>query len=136
MAGLSDRILVERMAPHPMAELIIGVRRDPQFGLALTLGAGGIFVELLQDAETLLLPASDDEVARALESLRIHRLLAGYRGRAAGDIPAVMRAVAAVMRYAEANRDRLQELDINPLLVLPEGQGAVAVDALIRLRDE
>jgi len=136
MTGLSSEFLVERMAPAPVAELIIGVRRDRQFGLALTVGAGGILVELLKDAATVLLPASDEAVARALASLRIYPLLAGYRGRAAGDIAAVHAAIAAVARYAEANRDRLAELDINPLLVLPEGHGAVAVDALIGLYDD
>lgn len=135
MGGLSKCFLVERMAPEAVAELLIGVRRDPQFGLALTVGAGGILVELLKDAATVLLPASDEEIARALESLRIHPLLTGYRQRPAGDMAAVRQAVAAVMRYAEANRDRLHELEINPLLVLPEGRGAVAVDALVRLYD-
>lgn len=133
MAGLSTQLLVERMAPEPVAEIIIGVRRDPQFGLALTVGAGGILVELLMDAATVLLPASDEEIRKALESLRIYPMLAGYRERPAGDIAAVHDAIAAVMRYAEVNRDRLQELDINPLLVMPAGQGAVAVDALVRL---
>ncbi len=135
MRGLSERFLVERMAPEAVAELIIGVRRDPQFGLALTIGAGGILVELLKDAATVLLPASDEEISHALESLRIHPLLRGYRHRPAGDIDAVRQAIAAVMRYAEANLDRLCELDINPLLVLPEGRGVVAVDALVRLYD-
>lgn len=135
MRGLSERFLVERMAAEAVAELIIGVRRDPQFGLALTIGAGGILVELLKDAATVLLPAPDEEIARALESLKVYPLLTGYRQRPAGDIAAVRQAIAAVMRYAEANRDRLHELDINPLLVLPDGRGVVAVDALVRLYD-
>lgn len=135
MHRLSNRVLVERMVSQAATELIIGVRRDPRFGLALTLGAGGTLVELLKDAATVLLPASDAEIARALESLRIYPLLAGYRGRPAGDIAAAREAVAAVTRYAEARRDRLHELDINPLLVLPKGDGVVAVDALVRLYD-
>lgn len=136
MGGLSDRFLVEPMTRDVVAELIIGVRRDPQFGFALTLGAGGMLVELVKDAATLLLPASTGEVRAALETLETYALLAGYRGRPAGDLPAILEAVDAVLRYAEANRDRLQELDVNPLLVLPEGRGVVAVDALIRLRGE
>ena len=133
MGDLSDRFLVERMARNEVAELIVGVQHDPTFGLALTLGAGGVLVELLQDAATMLLPASADDIRTAIESLRIHPLLAGYRDRPAGDIAALLEAITAVMRYADANRDRLQELDVNPLLVLPEGQGVVAVDALIRI---
>ncbi|MDZ7841858.1 MAG: acetate--CoA ligase family protein [Gammaproteobacteria bacterium] len=135
MRHLSECFLVERMAAQPVAELIIGVRRDGQFGLALTLGAGGILVELLKDAATMLLPASDEEIGRALASLRVYPLLEGYRRRPAGDIAAVKRAIAAVVGYAEANRDRLQELDVNPLRVLPDGRGAVAVDVMVRLYD-
>ena len=133
MRGLSDRFLIERMACEAVAELIIGVRCDAQFGLALTLGAGGTLVELLEDTTTLILPASPADIRAALQSLRVYPLLAGYRERPAGDIAAVLEAVDAVLRYADANRDRLQELDVNPLLVLPEGRGVVAVDALIRL---
>lgn len=135
MRGMSETFLVERMAPRAVAELIIGVRRDPKFGLALTVGAGGVLVELRRDAATVLLPSSEEEVAAALASLKIYPLLAGYRNRPGGDIAAVHEAVAAVMRYAGANRDRLYELDVNPLLVLPEDAGAVAVDALVRLYD-
>ncbi len=133
MRGLSDHFLVERMAPAPVAEFIVGVHRDPQFGLALTLGAGGVLVELVQDAATVLLPATREQVSTALESLKVFPLLGGYRKRPAGDIHAMLEAVDAVVRYARANEDLLHELDVNPLLVLPEGQGVVAVDALIRL---
>ncbi|HWQ13496.1 MAG TPA: acetate--CoA ligase family protein [Roseiflexaceae bacterium] len=136
MSHLSDRLLVERMARDGVAELIVGVSRDPQFGLALTVGAGGVLVELLQDAATLLLPVSRAEVRRALASLRSYALLEGYRGRPRGDLEAAVDAVLAVARYAEAEAGRLLELDVNPLLVLPEGRGAVAVDALIRLQAE
>ncbi|MGA8259576.1 MAG: acetate--CoA ligase family protein [Arenicellales bacterium] len=133
MRALSDHFLVERMAREAVAELIVGVRHDPQFGLALTLGAGGTLVELLRDTATVILPASPTDIRGALESLRIYPLLAGYRERPAGDIGATLDAIGAVLRYAEANCDRLQELDVNPLLILPEGHGVVAVDALIRV---
>jgi len=136
MAGLSDRFLVEQMAQGVVAELIVGVRHDPQFGLALTLGAGGVLVELLQDAVTLLLPASRDDVRAALESLRCWRLVSGYRGRPAGDVEALLDAVEAILAYGQAHADRLLELDVNPVMVLPQGQGVVAVDALIRLTGE
>ncbi|MBI3899304.1 MAG: acetate--CoA ligase family protein [Gammaproteobacteria bacterium] len=133
MKTLSDRFLIERMAQDVIAELIVGVHRDPQFGLALTVGTGGIMVELLKDAATVLLPASRNDIRAALESLKTYPLLTGFRGRPAGDIDAVLDAVIAVARYAEANRDQLQELDVNPLLVMPKGKGVVAVDALIRV---
>ncbi len=133
MASLSDRFLVEAMARDVVAEFIVGVTRDPQFGHALTLGAGGVLVELLQDATTLLLPASRADIRRAFESLRSWPLVRGFRGRPAGDVEALIDAVLAVAAYARANAARLVELDVNPVLVLPQGRGVVAVDAMIRL---
>lgn len=133
MAHLSDRFLVEAMAHDVVAEFIVGVTRDPQFGHALTLGAGGVLVELLQDATTLLLPASRADVGRAFESLRSWPLVGGFRGRPVGDVEALIDAVLAVAAYAQANAAQLLELDVNPVLVLPHGRGVVAVDAMIRL---
>ncbi len=131
MAALGDRVLVERMVDDAIAELIVGVARDPQFGMALLLGAGGVLAELVSDTVTLLLPATRADIEHALRRLRVWRLVQGYRGRR-GDEAAVVRAIEAVIAFADAHRDRLEELDINPLRVLPER--AVAVDALIRLR--
>ena len=136
MADLSDRFLVEGMATDVVAEFIVGVSRDPQFGLALTLGAGGVLVELLKDAVTLLLPVTRADIRTAFESLRTWPLVCGYRGRAAGDVDALVDAVAAVAAYAQANAAQLVELDVNPVLVLPQGRGVVAVDAMIRLQQQ
>jgi acetyl-CoA synthetase len=133
MAPLGPRVLVEQMVGGAVAELIVGVVRDPQFGLALLVGAGGVLAELLKDSVTLLLPATRDDIARALRRLRVWPLIEGHRGRS-GDADAVLRAIEAVMRFAEAHRDQLLELDVNPLLVLPDR--AVAVDALIKLQSE
>lgn len=127
-----DRFLIEPMASRPVAELIIGVTRSDVFGPVLVIGAGGIFVELYKDATCLLFPAHEDDVRAAISSLKITRLLDGFRGGPKGDMNALVEAVMAVARYAQENRDTLAELDINPLFVLPEGQGVVAVDALIR----
>jgi acetyl-CoA synthetase len=136
IAALSDRFLVEQMATQVVAEIIVGVQRDAQFGLSLTLGAGGILVELLQDVQTLLFPVARGEVLQALQSLKVWPLLAGFRGKAAGDVEALVDAVLAVAAYAQANAHRLLELDVNPVLVMPEGQGVLAVDVLIRLAGE
>ncbi len=136
MAGLSERFLVEQMATDVVAEIIVGVSRDPQFGLALTLGAGGVWVELLQDATTVLLPATRADVRRAFESLRSWPLVSGYRGKPPGDVEALMDAVMAVADYALAHAAQLCELDVNPILVLPRGRGVLAVDAMIRLTQE
>lgn len=136
MQGLSDRFLVEKMASGVVAEFIVGVRRDPQFGLALTLGAGGVLVELLKDATTLLLPVSRADIRGGFESLRTWPLVCGYRGAIHGDVEAMLDAVLAILAYAQAHADRLLELDVNPVLVLARGQGVLAVDAMIRLTGE
>ncbi|WP_205315401.1 acetate--CoA ligase family protein, partial [Nonomuraea lactucae] len=136
MSGLSERFLVERMVRDAVAELVVGAHRDPVFGLVITVGAGGVLVELLRDAARILLPASREDVRAALTSLAAWPLLTGYRGRPRGDVEAVIDAVAVVARYARAHADRLVELDVNPLLVLPEGHGVLAADALIRLTEE
>ena len=131
MAHLSDTFLVEQMANDIVAEVIVGITRDAQFGLALTLGAGGIWVELLKDSATLLLPVTNTDIHSALQGLKIWPVLQGYRGKPAGDVEALTAAIASIAAYAEAHASRFLELDVNPILVLP--QGVLAVDALIHL---
>jgi len=133
MAGLSDCFLIESMIGGAVAELIVGVARDPQFGLYLTLGAGGIFVELLRQTAQVLLPATEDDIAAALASLPIFDVLKGYRGKPGCDMPALIAAILAVAQFASTHAGQLEELDVNPLLALHEG--AVAVDALVRIRE-
>jgi acyl-CoA synthetase (NDP forming) len=131
MATLGDRVLVEQMVDGAVAELIVGVVRDPQFGFALLIGAGGVLAELITDSVTLLLPATHEDIERAVRRLRVWTLIEGHRGRK-GDPDSVLRAIVAIAAFAEAHRDDLLELDVNPLLVLPDR--AVAVDALIKTR--
>ena len=126
-----ETFLVESMVQDTVAELIVGVNRDSQFGPALVIGAGGILVELLNDSCSLLLPTDKETVERALDSLTVTRMLKGFRGQKVGDISALVDAILAIADYAQAHWDSLLELDINPLLVLPQGQGVVAADALI-----
>jgi acyl-CoA synthetase (NDP forming) len=127
--GRIERVLVERMVSDVVAELIVGVQRDAQFGLALVVGAGGILVELVEDAAMLLLPTSAEEVESALRRLKIAKLLAGYRGKPAADMAVLVKSIMAIAAFAEANRDKLLELDVNPLMV--RAGGTVAVDALV-----
>lgn len=133
MAKLAPDVIVERMVTGAVAELIVGLKSDPQFGLALVLGAGGILTELLKDSATLILPASRTEIELALKSLKVWKLVEGFRNKS-GDQEGVIKAVEAIAGFAEAHRGLIEELDVNPLLVLPPGQGAVAVDALIAMR--
>ena len=128
---VADRFLIERMVTGAVAELIIGIKRDEQFGPALVIGAGGILVELISDSVSLLLPTNRAAVAEAINSLTVSKLLTGFRGKTAGDINAVIDATLGIAAFTEDHWDTLLELDINPLMVLPDGQGVVAVDALI-----
>jgi len=130
----ATRFLVERMIEAPLAELIVGIKRDEQFGPALVVGSGGVLVELVADSTSLLLPVTRDELRMAIGSLAVSKLISGFRGRPKGDIDALLDAVLAIVAYAEMNWDSLLELDVNPLMVLPEGHGVVAADALILLQ--
>ena len=136
LLALSERLLVERFTWGIVAELIVGLHRDPELGLMLTLGSGGVLVELLGDSVTLLLPVNEAEVRSALAALRCAPLLAGHRGRPPADIDAAVAAIIGIADFAITHRARLQELDVNPLAVLEQGCGAVALDALVRLTEE
>lgn len=128
-----DQVLLEPMAKPPLAELIVGIKRENDFALALVIGAGGILVELLKDSRSLLLPTTDGAIRNALLSLRSAALLQGFRGREAADLDALVAAIRGVADYACENVAHLLELDVNPLLV--GAAGSTAVDALIRLRN-
>ena len=122
--------LVEEMVTGAVAELLIGVVKDPAHGFVMTLAAGGTLTELLEDSASFLLPASDAEIEAALQSLRIAKLLDGYRGAPAADREAILRAIRAVETYVMENALGLEEIEINPLLCTPTD--AVAADALMR----
>jgi acyl-CoA synthetase (NDP forming) len=130
--ALGGDFLVERMIEEPVAEVLIGIRRDSQFGQVMVLASGGTLVELVRDSRTLLLPTDRQSVSEALASLKVSKLLAGFRGRPAGDRTAAVDAILTLAAFAEANRETLEELEVNPLLVLENG--AAAVDVLLRVR--
>jgi acyl-CoA synthetase (NDP forming) len=121
--------LAEEMVGEAVAEVLLGLQRDPVYGLTLTLGLGGVTAELLADTVTLVLPASPDAMLAALRRLRLWPLLDGYRGRARADVAAVV-AIADRLAALMLARPELEEIEINPILV--RTHGAVAVDALIR----
>ena len=133
--GLADaRFLIEPMISDFVGELIIGLKRDEQFGLALIIGTGGILVNLLNDSAIMLLPITREAASTAVLSLKGSALLRGFRGRPEGDLEAVVDAIMAVADFAMDHWDSVTELDINPLMVRPKGKGAVAADALVRLK--
>jgi acetate---CoA ligase (ADP-forming) len=121
--------LVEEMVTGAVAEVLVGLRRDPVYGISLTLGMGGVTAEVLADTVTLIWPVTEAEVLAALRRLRLWPLLDGYRGRARADVAAVA-AIAVRLGALMAGDPRLKEIEINPVLV--RETGAVAVDALIR----
>ncbi|MEC8091170.1 MAG: acetate--CoA ligase family protein [Pseudomonadota bacterium] len=122
--------LVEEMTPPPAGELLVGLRRDPVYGISLTIGSGGVTAELLGDVATLVLPAGKDEIRAAIDGLRLAPLLKGYRGRAAADIEAAVAAVEAMAGAIEAD-PAIDEIEVNPLMLGETGTGALAVDAVI-----
>ncbi len=128
-----DGILIERMISSGL-ELVVGARRDPQWGPVLLLGMGGIWIEVLKDARTLPIDATPDHILEELSRLKCARLFAGYRGSPAIDLAAVVQVATAVGQLM-AIAPQVAEIDINPLIVLPRGEGAVALDALIVVGD-
>lgn len=121
--------LAEEMVAGGIAEVLVGLRRDPVYGLTLTFGMGGVTAELLADTVTLVAPIDGAEVEAALRRLRLWPLLDGYRGRARADVAALVEAVLTLQTLM-LERPALREIEINPLILC--ASGAVAVDALIR----
>ena len=130
MEALGERFLVEAMVTDAVAEILVSVRSDPHTGLVLTVGAGGVLVEVFQDAASLLLPTSREEVCRALRALHVWPLLDGARGRSA-DVDSVATAILGIAECARDLSGALVELEVNPLIACT-GR-AVAADALLRL---
>ena len=128
MAGASG-YLAEEMVVGAVGEILLGLRRDPVYGVSLTLGMGGVTAEVLADTVTLILPATEVEILAALRGLRLWPLLEGYRGGPRADMGAVA-AMAVQLGALMLADDSLEEIEINPILV--RQSGAVAVDALIR----
>lgn len=121
--------LVEEMVTGAVAEILVGMQRDPIYGITLTLGMGGVTAEVLADTVTLILPATADQILKALHRLRLWPLLDGYRGRPKADMAALAQ-LAVQLGDMMASDASLEEIEINPVLV--RQKGAVAVDALIR----
>jgi len=134
LAKLSNTLLVEEMTIDGVAEILVGVIVDPQFGQILVLGAGGVLTELLADSVSLLPPWTRESIGAGLARLKIAKLLDGYRGKSPGDVPKLIDSIVGIAEYASANRSSLIEIDVNPVIVRPSGKGVVAVDTLIRLR--
>ncbi|MGH7033963.1 MAG: acetate--CoA ligase family protein [Stellaceae bacterium] len=127
-----EGVLVEQMA-KPGIETIVGARRDPQWGPVMLVGLGGIWAEALSDVRILPVGLDEAEIAREIRALRGAKLLDGMRGTPPADVAALARTVALIGGVVAA-RPEIAEIEINPLTVYPEGEGALALDALIVTR--
>jgi len=128
-----DGYLVEKMAPEGL-EVIVGMRRDPTFGPLMMFGLGGVYVELFKDVGFGVAPFSPDQAKEMIFSTKAGRLLQGFRGGPVYDLDAVVEVIG---RLSQLSMDfpQVSEIEINPLLVLPEGQGAMVLDARMILTE-
>lgn len=125
-----DGYLVSEMVKGG-TECILGVARDATFGPVVTFGLGGVMVELLRDVVSRLAPVGVDQAQQMMRELRTWPLLAGWRGAPAGDTDAMAQAISALSHLAVSQQDVIAEVEVNPVVVLPRGQGIVALDAVI-----
>jgi succinyl-CoA synthetase beta subunit len=125
-----DGVLVQAMARRGR-EMILGVTRDPDFGPMLMVGLGGIHVEVLKDVAFAPVPLGIDEALDLLDQLKGAALLDAVRGEPAADRDALARLMVALSRFAADHADAIAEIDLNPVIVHPAGEGLTIVDALI-----
>ena len=129
-----DGFLVQEMVSG--VEAIVGARSDPLYGPMLLVGSGGVLVELARDAALRLLPVSTEEIDAMLDGLKLAKLLSGFRGRTAADRAALAATALALGRFFLDHRARIRDIEINPLMVGPAGEGAVAVDVRVLWRED
>ena len=123
-------VLVQEMVREG-TEVIVGVKNDPQFGPTILFGLGGVFVEILKDVSVRVAPITRQDAFEMIKEIKGFNILAGARGRAKADIEAIADVLFRVSRMTLDLEDSIAELDINPLIVLPEGKGTRAADALV-----
>lgn len=134
LAAANDKFLLEAQSTVPIVELLFSIRTDAQFGLVLTLGAGGTLVELLDDTVTLILPTARWELAEALDSLKISTLLNGHRGKQSVKREVLLASLQKLIDYVVQHAGDIVELEINPLFVYHEE--VVIIDALAHCRSD
>ncbi len=127
-----DGVVVQRMASEGV-EMILGIKRDPLFGPVVLCGLGGILVEVLKDVAIGIPPLSRQQASEMIQRLRGAAILSGVRGKPPADVDALCDAIVGLANLAVSLGDQLNGIDINPLIVLPSGQGVVAVDALVEI---
>ncbi|PPR42362.1 MAG: hypothetical protein CFH21_01134 [Alphaproteobacteria bacterium MarineAlpha5_Bin11] len=136
LSKFKTKIIIEKMIQNKIAEILVGIKIDNQFGPVIVIGSGGIYTELISDSVTMLLPLTKKNVLKAINELKISKLINGFRGGPKGDINALIQTILKIAKFAEKNASRLIEVDINPLIVRTEGKGVIAVDALIHYLED
>ena len=134
--GYGDDFLVEEMITESVAEFILGVTLDNQFGLTITVGVGGVFTELIEDKVTFFLPVSREQIICKISELKIYKILKGWRGRSIGDIESLIESVGNLANFVENYSDSLVDCEINPLIVRSVGKKSFVADALIILKEK
>ena len=123
-------VIVEKMIGDAVVELLVGIVHDPAHGMLLTVGAGGVLTEILSDTSSILLPSSNNEVLECFNQLKISKIAKGYRGGRGIDINQIIDAIMKIQDFVLDNRDKLFEIEINPLIVTTSE--VIVADALIR----
>jgi acyl-CoA synthetase (NDP forming) len=117
-------------------EAIVGLHSDALYGPMLLVGAGGVLVELAKDVALRLLPVTPGDVSAMIDGLKLNKLLVGFRGRPAADRAALESTVMGLAKLYLDHRSRIEDIEINPLMVRPNGKGAVAVDVRVIWRND
>ncbi len=125
-------VIVEKQAPKPIAEVIIGAKKDPQFGHVVMFGLGGVFVEVLKDVSFRVAPLSERDAYDMISEIKGYKLLTGFRGMPPADIEALVKAILSVSKLVQ-DFENIAELDLNPIFVYEKGKGLIVVDARIIL---
>lgn len=128
-----ERFLVQKMETG-VAEILLGYKRDPEVGPVVILGSGGVLAEILDDVAIAVAPLNLEQAYELIGQVKGLVVLGGYRGQPKADISALAEAIVNLSQLAISDADQIEEAEINPLLVKCEGQGAVALDGLVRLK--
>lgn len=128
-----DGVLIEEMLDPPFAEIVVGIHRDPVFGPVCTVGLGGIAIELFKDVSRRLLPLDETRAREMIAETRCSKLLAGFRGKPTFDVDALVRALVSLSDFV-VQHPEIEEIEINPLAVRVEGQGVMALDAVLSVK--
>jgi acetate---CoA ligase (ADP-forming) len=131
-----DGILIEEMIQGPFIETIVGVKNDPDFGPIILFGLGGIYVEVLKDVSQSLAPVTEQQALQMIRNLKSFPILTGARSGIQYDISALAKVLVNLSHFAMTVEESILEMEINPLIVLPKGEGVVALDGLFTLKQE